>query len=134
MPILAHWKNHIDDLRSMALAVDVSPQDGCLSARGAARCLLGAVRMLADRFGRDAMQHACAQLARHAPAWTTDLRSLPMASDGHAAEPLWLMAAMSRGVLEVAGANATRAALAFWASADPVAAWERVRQITAQAA
>ncbi len=45
-----------------------------------------------------------------------------------------LLAATARGVLEVAGISATRAALAFWASADPVTALERVSQVIARAA
>lgn len=138
---LHHWKTHIDDLRSMALAVDVSPPGDGLTARGAARCLLGVVRMIADRFGQDIMQRACADLARHDPAWSTGLRTLPIASGGRPSptgsssnDAMWLLAAMARGVLEVAGPAATRSAMAFWASADPVAAWERVRQVTAHAA
>lgn len=132
MPIM-HWKNDIDDLRSLALAVDVSPPGDRLSARGAARCLLGVVHMVADRFGQDIMQRACADLARYDPAWSTGLRTLPIAwSEG--GEAIRFLAAMARGILEAAGPDITRSALAFWASSDPVSAWDRVRQVSAQAA
>ncbi len=136
MATIAHWKNDIDDLRSMALAVDVSPSD-TLTARGAARCLLGIIRMVADRCGPDVMQRACASLARHEQSWATGLRTLPVVVGVNASPTMYameLLAATARGVLEVAGISATRAALAFWASADPVTALERVSQVIARAA
>ncbi|HMG20184.1 MAG TPA: hypothetical protein VK607_02665, partial [Kofleriaceae bacterium] len=90
MPTIAHWKNNIDDLRSMALAVDVSPPDA-VTARGAARCLLGVVRLVADRCGPDVMQRACADLARHEQSWSSGLRTLPVPFGVNAAPIVYAM-------------------------------------------
>ena len=117
------WKLQIDDLRALAAQVVNSPIDRCLSASGAARCFMGVLRHVAEGYGTSGMQHACALLARHQPAWTTKMRDLPRdpTSGFRFCGNVALIAMVARGILEAAGPDNTRAALAYWASEDPSA-------------
>lgn len=122
-----HWKAEIADLRSLATAVnDHGGAPTRLSARTAARCLFGVVRLTAARFGQDAMQRACAGLARSREAWQSGLAKLPLRHDGTVDEPVQLLAAVALGVLPLAGAANVRAALSFWACEDDASVMQRV--------
>lgn len=136
-----NWKLEISDLRLLAQAVPTSPpSERLLSANGAALCFLGVLRRLAEAYGIDAMQYACATIVRHGPAWRTMMRHLPIPADrlgppgsfdpGLTVTSIAMIAMVARGVMEVAGADNTRAALAYWASErDPSAIMDRVTDI-----
>ena len=118
------WKKEIPGVRALALAVNEHGSDIPMSAGSAARCLFGAVRLVAARYGKEAMQLACVDLVRCDAAWLTRFGTLPRGMDGRVPEPIALIAGMARGVLAQAGSEATRAALAFWGSEDDPAVWQ----------
>lgn len=122
----ASWKTNTADLRALAASVLEQGTEPEMSARTAARCFIGVVRLVSERWGQDAMQIACAELVRDARAWTTQMRWLPCAQTGHAVEPMHLIAVVAAGLLGVAGVRNVRAALAFWASEDSPTAWRDV--------
>lgn len=121
-----HWKTDTADLRARACAVDESGCDPSISARTAARCLSGVIRLVADRHSVDAMQRACADLVRCDAAWDTRFGTLPRGWDGQVPEAIELIAVVARGILPLAGSTNMRAALAFWATEDDPSVWQRV--------
>jgi hypothetical protein len=123
---MQHWKTDIDDLRGQAQSVLTAPAtgSGTVSARTAAACMAGIVSLVSRRFSVDVMQRACADLVRHA-GWDTNLQTLA-GHDGVVTEPLQLIAVVARSLLPLAGPDNLRAALAFWASEDDPAVWNRV--------
>lgn len=123
MNTMTHWKTDIGDLRVRAQAVHGMATER-ISARTAARCIRGVIQLVANRFGVDAMQQACADLARNEAVWSS--KALPTARDGVVPEPLYLIAVVVQGILPLAGIENTRSALAFWASEDDTAVWLRV--------
>lgn len=120
-----YWKHTIDDLRSQAAAVIAAPaaDGGSVSARQAAAILAGICGFVARRSSVDAMQQACATLARMK---VMDFGKLPTGFDGRVAEEISLIASVARSVRSLAGDDAVRAALAFWASEDDPAIWNQV--------
>lgn len=122
-----YWKDKIDDLRGLAMDVMAAPASHeKISARAAARCFHGIVSHVSRKFGQDTMQRACAELVRHADAWSSSFARLPDNGTGFVAEPVMLLAVVARGLLEVAGPAHLRAALSFWATEDDPVAWSRV--------
>lgn len=126
----AHWKTQIADLQTRALAVK---QGTCapITARSAASCLFGIVSFLSGRYGTDAVQRACADLARCDLAWARrsaalPLGALPRGHDGAVPELITAIAACARGILPLAGVDNVRAAVAFWASEDDRTVWQSV--------
>jgi hypothetical protein len=121
------WKTEAADLRVMAQAVThPSRRRPWHLRKSAAIAVLGAVRLVSERYGLEVMRRACAELVRHSDAWTSSLGSLPCGADGRVVEPVWMVASMARGVLALAGAENTRAALSFWATEEDVACWRQV--------
>lgn len=113
------WKNEAGDLRALARSVYDQPADQVrMSPRAAAAIMLGIVRMVVERFGQDVMQRSCADLARHQLAWSSKMGALPRDDSGRTPEPILLLAAAARGIATVAGTEAARAAVAFWACED----------------
>jgi hypothetical protein len=62
---------------------------------------------------------------RFADCWP-ELAYLPAQYDGRVSEPIQLIAVVARSLLPIAGAENVRAALAFWASEDDPAIWQRI--------
>jgi hypothetical protein len=122
----ATWKNEIADIRHLARLVSDVSTDQQMSARGAACCMYGAVCLVAERHGVDAMQRSCADIVRCDAAWSSNFGTLPRAMDGTVPETIRIIAILARGVIPLAGADRTRAALAFWAAEDDPAVWQRV--------
>lgn len=123
---MLQWKADITDLRNRALAVTVDDSRGRIGANAAAQALSGVVRFVSCRFGEDAMRAACAALVRYDAAWRTSLRVLPRGMDGRTADPVAMLAAAGAGLLQVAGPDATRAALSFWASESDASVLQRI--------
>lgn len=105
---------------NVRVAVGVRP--GQLSSREAARVLGGVMSWIARTDGSAAMHRTASELALHDEAWSSSFRDLPL--DVNSGEPnasIHLVAAVCRGLLEIAGAANLRDALSFWASEhDPV--------------
>jgi len=129
MTAMANWKTAgIDDLRDRARFVSSEEQASvAMSARVAARCLAGIAGYVARRFGLDVMQRTCAELVRHAEAWTTRLGRLPH-ENGVVTEPTQLIAVVVASILPLAGEKNTRSALAFWATEMDPAVWSVVAE------
>ncbi len=119
-------RKEIPGVRALALAVNEHGTDVPMSAGAAARCLFGVMRLVAARYGMEAMQSACVDLVRCDATWRTKFGVLPRGVDGRVPEPIALIASLARGVLAQAGVDATRAAIAFWGSEDDPAVWQRV--------
>jgi len=110
--MLTSTSEGLSRLRALAAAVyEAADATAPMSARTAAQCLSGAVRLLGMQYGIDQMRTACGAIVAHESAWSTSLRSLPN-GDG---APVLALAIIARGVLPLAGPENTRAALAFWA-------------------
>jgi len=121
--------HEISDLRTRAVPVyaPASQAAPCvLSERQVARCLAGAVHLGIIRWGLVEVQLACAELVRHERAWRTSLGDLPAEPNGCVRESVQVLAILSRSLLALAGADAVRAALAFWASERDPAVWMSV--------
>lgn len=120
----AYWKDQIDDLRSRAAGILDAPQAAeRLSARTCARCLVGIVSLISRRWTVDEMQRTCAELVRCDEAWATSFGRLPLAANGLASEPTQLLTVVARALLPLAGADAVRAALSFWATENDPGVW-----------
>lgn len=121
-----------DDLLALAADVMTSPIATAhppVSAREAARALVGVVGWVVRRYGVLAMQRAMADLARHDLAWKTAFRSLPTNGTGRTGridEELALIASVASGLLPLLGAAPMRAAVAFWATEQDPAIWQSV--------
>lgn len=87
-----------------------------LSARAAASALSGIVGLVASQQGMGVMRSACAKLAR-LERWD----DVPALGDS-----IRILAAVVTGLAQVAGAENTRAALAFWACETDPAVWRDV--------
>lgn len=116
-------KHPMNDLRERAAAVTSPTDDGIVSARQAAAILSGICRLVAMRFGVDAMQCACADLAQLTPM---DFSLLPTAYDGRMPEQLSLIASVARSVRQIAGEETLRAALSFWATENDPAVLSQI--------
>lgn len=123
-----HWKNQIDDLRGLAQSVRTAPapQGQTMSARTAAACLSGIIGLVSRKWSVDVMQQTCAEVVRCRDAWATSFGLLPAGYDGRVTESTQLIAVVARSLLPLAGAEAVRDALAFWASEDDPAIWQAV--------
>jgi hypothetical protein len=86
-----------------------------LSARAAASALAGIVSLVADQQGMGVMRSTCAKLAR------LDRWDAVQGDSG-----LRILAAVVTGLAQVAGAENTRAALAFWACETDPAVWRDI--------
>jgi negative regulator of sigma E activity len=117
---IASMPTHHDiaDLRTRAAIVT----EPCLtrqeiSARGAACALSGMIRLVAIQQGMEAMQRACANLAR--TGWARR-------ATYHGDSATCILAAAAAGIELVAGRENTSAALAFWACESDPAVWRQV--------
>lgn len=131
MHTIPNWKSEIADLRVRARAVTAPSADVRMSARAAAACLSGVIALVSKRWSVDAMQRACADLARHEPAWESSFGRLPHGPNGAVTEPVEMIAVVARGILPLASEDSMRAALAFWASESDPAEWQRVAGVAA---
>lgn len=120
-----HWKNEVADLRCRAADV-TSGADSRMSARTVARCLYGVISHVERMSSKDTMQRACAELVRCDAAWATRFRMLPRGLVGDVEQAVQLIVVVARGMLEVAGVDAMRAALSFWATEEDPAVWQDV--------
>lgn len=110
-----------DEIERLRAAASAVVTDGLeprvqISARQAARCLAGVVRLAALEHGVDAMRRACAELA-------ADVAATGVGSVGAAMNSIRLVA---RGIAPISGPRGLRAALAFWASETDPAVWRQV--------
>lgn len=121
-----HWKSDLSDLRQRAAFVRIPVPETRMPARTATRCLSGVIGEVSRRWGTEAMQAACAELVRSELAWSSSLGKLPLQHDGRASEATQLIAVVARGMLELAGVDNMRAALAFWASESDPAVWASI--------
>lgn len=120
----AYWRDDIDDLRNRAAGILDLPQAAeRLSARTCARCLVGVVSLISRRWTVDEMQRTCAELARHDDAWATSFGRLPLERNGHPSEQTLLLTVVARALIPLAGADAVRAALSFWATENDPGVW-----------
>lgn len=124
-----HKHDDRDDL--LALASDVyASVDGShtqLTARDAARALVGVAGWVSLRVGIDGMQDRMAQLVRHAPAWESGaaaLHDLPTQYNGYCDELLALIAVVASGFVSLFGIHKLRAAMAFWATERDASVWQ----------
>lgn len=121
-----HWKADLGDLRSRAeLVVRAGVESPAISARAAAKCLMGICSLVSRRFSVETMQRTCALLARDDRAWASGLAVLPF-TNGRVAEATQLIACVAHGLIPLAGADGVRAALSFWAVEDNPAVWQDV--------
>lgn len=118
------WRSAIPDLRCHASAVHDPDVPSSISARAAARCLVGVVQLLVNRYGADEMRRACAELA--CDAASTMLVELPRGVNGAVDESVQILGSIARGILPLAGVANLRAALSFWASESDAAVMQRV--------
>ena len=115
------------DLKALALAVTTPNAPQALSARTAARCLLGVVSLIARQWDADTMRATCAELVRHEPAWQSSFGRLPM-TNGHVSDPMRMLSVIARGILPLAGVENLRAALSFWATEEDPCIWQSVTE------
>jgi len=102
--------------RAQSVRTSVAVRPGQLSSREAARVLSGVMSWIARTSGIETMHRVAGELAADDKAWSSGLFALPVASDGAPSSDALLVAAVCRGLLELAGVNNVRDALAFWAS------------------
>lgn len=113
------------DLKSRAAAVTSPNAPQSLSARTAARCLLGVVSLIARTWDNDVMRRTCAELVRYDEAWGSSFGRLPSVN-GHVTEPMRMLSTVARGFLPLAGVDNLRAALSFWATEEDPRIWQSV--------
>lgn len=123
-----HKHDERDDLLAMASDVFTSPASPVLSmtARDAAKALVGVAGWISRRVGVDGMQERMGLLARHGKAWSSDFSDLPTGIDGRVDEHVLLIAVVASGILPLAGAARVRAAMAFWATERDASVWQQV--------
>ena len=122
------WKNTADDLRDRAQRVTMLGRASAfpVSARQAAKVLGGIVRHVSLQWSVDVMQRSCATLARHEASWgKAPLTALPL-ENGAVPEPIKLIALVAHGLVPIAGPDAVRDALSFWATEDDPGVWTSV--------
>lgn len=124
----SHWRTDITDLRARARDVSTPTDRQALEARSIAQCMSGVIGLAVRRFSLEAVQHACAELARHTRAWETRLGDLPRGTDGRVTPLVELIAAAARGFFPLSGSDTLRSALAFWASESDPAVWMSLAQ------
>lgn len=125
-----HWKTQTADLRARATDV-TSGAESRMSARTAARCLSGVVAHVVRMSSTETMQRACADLVRFDAAWSTSFRQMPPAVRSDVDQALALIAVVARGMLDLAGTDAMRAALSFWATEEDPSVWQAVTGLAA---
>lgn len=119
----AYWKDKIDDLRELALDVRSDGTAEKISARTAARCLMGVVSLVTRRWTLDEMQRTCAELVRSSDVWASSFARLPLQVNGSPSEQIMLIAVVARSLLPLAGVKNLKAALSFWATENDPNAW-----------
>lgn len=122
-----HKDDERDDL--LALASDVTSSTlstFSLTARDAARALVGVVGWATRSVGIDGMQERMALLVRHKDAWSSGLRDLPTGYDGRVDEHIVMIAVFASGLMPLMGVGNLRAAMAFWATERDAAIWQQV--------
>lgn len=115
------------DMQALAQTVIAPAAPQSLSARTAARCLMGVVRMISLTYGDAVMRSTCSDLVQHAPAWDSSLARLPN-TDGKVTDAMTMLAVISRGLLPLTGAANLRAALSFWAVEEDPRIWQSVAE------
>lgn len=131
------FQKHDDDREALAaLAHDVlcSPATPvldradlrALTARDAARAMIGVAGWVARRVGVDAMQERMSLLVRHEPAWETNLHDMPVGYDGRVDEYVALIAVVVSGLLPLFGVARVRSAMAFWATERDSSVWQQI--------
>lgn len=123
--------DEMDDL--LALGADVlasapASQRPSMTAREAARALVGVVGWLSKRRGVLEMQETMASLARTAGAWAPErpFCVLPTTTSGLVAEDVALVASVCSGLAPLFGLRVLRSAVAFWATETDPAIWRDV--------
>lgn len=122
------WRTNIEDLRARARDVAMPTNRQAIEARTIAQCMSGVIGLATRRFTLEVTQAACAELARNARAWETRLGDLPRGIDGRVTPAVELIAAAARGFYPLAGSDALRAALSFWAAESDPAVWMSLAQ------
>lgn len=112
---------HTHDLQALVaraqnVRTSIAVRAGQLSAREAARVLGGVMSWIARDSGVEAMHRVAGELAGHEETWTSSFGKLPLSEDGAPTSDVLLVAAVCRGLLELAGPSNLRDALSFWAS------------------
>jgi len=122
--------DEIDDL--LALSADVMSSGPvtthALTAREAARALVGVVGWVSRQTDVLTMQEAMAALARHTPAWEHNFASFPIRHDGLVDRNVALIACVCSGLVRLFGARSLRSAVAFWATETDAAVWQTVAE------
>lgn len=120
-----------DDLLALGADVHTSAPATArpiLTAREAARALVGVIGWVSHRSSTLEMQDLLAQLVRHDPAWEPGamFRALPLRYDGRVDELMALVASVASGLVPLFGVGPLRAAMAFWATETDPAIWQTV--------
>lgn len=109
--------------RAANVRVAVGVRPGQLSSREAARVLGGVMSWISRTHGTVAMHAVASELALYDAAWSSSFRDLPLDTAGEPNAHTLLVAAVCRGLLEIAGPANLRDALSFWASERDPANW-----------
>jgi len=126
-----HKHDERDDLLALGSDVMASPASSSLAvltARDAARALVGVAGWVSRRVGVDGMQERMGMLVRHAGAWTAEgcLHDIPVQYDGRVDEHLALIAVVASGLWTLFGPSKLRSAMAFWATERDSAVWQQL--------
>ena len=126
-----NWKADIpDDVRNLAqqvsFAITSTAPPQAITARAAAVCMMGVFWLAVSTYGIEDAQRACVDLVRHRQAWASRFGNLPRSQNGNVPTPVAMLAIGVRGILDLAGADNLRAAMAFWACEDDTAAMRRL--------
>lgn len=123
----------LDDL--LALSADVmssapATTKPVMTAREAARAIVGITGWVSRRSGQNAMQKAMADIARHVDAWrpASPFHSLPTRYDGRVDENVVLISCVISSLVPLFGLGPLRAAVAFWATENDPAIWQSIAE------
>lgn len=127
---MPHLHPDISDLTARAALVwDITTDAGAAAAR-----LFGVVRAACRDHGMEAVRQGCSLLARSDGAWRPPLVTLPYHDHPGVDESVRRIASFAAGLLNLHGAEAVRAALAFWATEEDPARWQIVIDLAARGA
>lgn len=118
------WLEEVDDLLARASDVSAAPpvRRNQLTASEAAHALSGVMSWIQRAIGANPMREIAAKLARYDAAWTSSMGRLPHV--GGVVDPhLAMMAVVARSLLDLAGADNLRSAVAFWATETDPCIW-----------
>jgi hypothetical protein len=114
MTTLTAQQEKLHALRNAARTVLATPATAvnAWDARTTAKFLSGVARYIATTWGTETMQRAFAATA------DADVKALPVV-DVDLQEPVRMLGAIALGILPMTSPAVLRAALAFWATAEP---------------